>query len=523
MSPVSLRGKILASRGVANFLEDRLLTRLLEQVVPKEDTSLDDEPALFGLRSVPPLHEKPAFSLPLMTANFRRFNSRIGIVFEFQRQVERLLSWSKPTHTLSFLIVYSFVCLDPYLLVPIPFAVILILIMVPSFLARHPPPPSTSTSSTVPYYSYHGPALAPPKVINPAPESSKDFFRNMRDLQNTMADFSDLHDATIAVFGPMTDFSNESISSIVFLLCVFATAILFLTAHLLPWRFIFLFAGNAAVLSIHPSFRLLFSQSNKSAPADEKPPATTSGGKKTPDGSATPLESTPFSDLSLLDSAVQISLDTYTEEREVEIFELQYRSLAPHSESHWEHFLFTPLPHDPLSPARIAGERPRGCRFFEDVRTPPGWAWKSKTWELDLNCEEWVVERMITGVGFEASGNSSDSSGSSDLPAGWVWDLPPSPPSRDEDEEVVPTLAYGDLKESKKEDHDDHHSHHHHYKFISKLRERGKSKASPRDWEEKVVGPDGMGEWRRRRWVRVVHRISVRSFKEKSKPNDHAH
>lgn len=27
MPPISLRGKILASRGVANFLEDRLLTR----------------------------------------------------------------------------------------------------------------------------------------------------------------------------------------------------------------------------------------------------------------------------------------------------------------------------------------------------------------------------------------------------------------------------------------------------------------------------------------------------------------
>lgn len=54
--------------------------RLLEQVVPKEDTSLDDEPALFGLRSVPPLHEKPAFSLPLMTANFRRFNSRYSLI-----------------------------------------------------------------------------------------------------------------------------------------------------------------------------------------------------------------------------------------------------------------------------------------------------------------------------------------------------------------------------------------------------------------------------------------------------------
>jgi hypothetical protein len=39
--------------------------------------------------------------------------------------------------------------------------------------------------------------------------------------------------------------------------------------------------------------------------------------------------------------------------------------------------LLTSAPYDPLSPSRIAGDRPRGCRFFEDVRAPRGWAWKS--------------------------------------------------------------------------------------------------------------------------------------------------
>src|SRR5271170_5303454 len=82
---------------------------------------------------------------------------RIGIVFVFQNRLIRLFTWRKPAHTISFLSVYAFVCLDPYLLVVLPLAVLLLFIMIPAFIARHPPPPpSASTSSTTPYYSYQG-------------------------------------------------------------------------------------------------------------------------------------------------------------------------------------------------------------------------------------------------------------------------------------------------------------------------------------------------------------------------------
>ncbi|PYI05329.1 integral peroxisomal membrane peroxin [Aspergillus sclerotiicarbonarius CBS 121057] len=477
-------------------LQDRLFSKILEQVMPVED--VDTESVSAGDKPISPDNKRPAFSLPLMANNFRRFNARIGIVFLFQTRVERLLSWKRTSHTLSFLFIYSFICLDPHLLVIIPFAILLFFVMVPAFLARHPPPPSTSTSSITPYYSYQGPALAPAKTIKPASETSKDFFRNMRDLQNCMADFSDVHDATVSAFAPLTNFSNEKLSSAVFLTCTLVTALLFLTAHLLPWRYILLVGGNAAILSLHPSFPdfvqsvagdMLDPVAEQGAAADKKE-------QDSVDVGGVVIPTSPSAAVSLMGSLANISLDSYPEEREVEVFEIQYRSLAPYSESQWEHFLFSPMPYDPLSPSRIAGDRPKGCRFFEDVQPPTGWAWKGKKWELDLDCREWVVERMITGVGFEVSGSSSESGMASGEIGGWVWDLPPA--SFRDDDEVASTLGYDDL--------DSTHSPRGH---DQRAKKKGKERVS-QDYEEKVhTGSNVMGEWRRRRWIRIVHRTSM--------------
>ncbi|RMJ23511.1 integral peroxisomal membrane peroxin [Aspergillus sp. HF37] len=386
-------------------IQGRLFTQVLKQVVPPEDAD-DYAPAPDSDPANPPT-KRPAFSLPVMTNNFRRFNARIGIVFSFQNKLERLLGWEKSSHTISLLFVYSFVCLDPHLLVIIPIAAGLLFIMVPAFLARHPPPPSLSTSSTAPYYSYDGPALAPATTIEPASETSIDFFRNMRDLQNTMGDFSDMHDSTITMFSPITDFADENLSSTTFLLLTLVAIALFPTAHLLPWRYILLVGGNVAILSNNPTIQSFFRILARDLAEEGRHRAVVAPPGM--DGAGDPLglsmPSTPSAAMSLLGSLADISLDTYPEEREVEIFELQYRSPESHAESDWDHFLFSSMPYDPLSPSRIAGDRPRGCRFFEDVRPPPGWAWKSKRWELDMDCREWVVERMITGVGLESSGS----------------------------------------------------------------------------------------------------------------------
>lgn len=416
------------------------------------------------------------------------------MVFLFQNRVERLLSWKTPTHTISFLFAYSFVCLDPHLLLILPLVVLLLFIMVPAFITRHPPPPSTSTSSTTPYYSYEGPALAPAKTIKPAPETSKDFFRNMRDLQNTMADFSDVHDATVSVLAPITNFSNEKLSSTVFLVATVAAVGLFMTAHLLPLRLIMLAGGNAAVLANNPTVRL-FCQGLMEDVGNglEDLDLPLPDGESNQDVLAAVPQS-PSAAISAMEQIVDISVDTDPEEREVEIFEVQHRAPGT-SQSGWENFLFSPQPYDPLSPSRIAGDRPRGCRFFDDVRTPSGWKWKSKKWELDLDCREWVVERMITGVGFEVPGVTAEGNAIIDEVGGWVWDLPVDPPAHEEEEEKeMTTMAYGDLDTDPKPKR--------------KPQDKKQTKYSPGDWEEAASASYGVGEWRRRRWVRVVQRVN---------------
>lgn len=321
----------------------------------------------------------------------------------------------------------------------------------------------------------------------------------MRDLQNVMADFSDAHDAIISLVAPLTNFSNEKLSSTIFLGGTVATAVMFLMAHLLPLKLIMLAVGNAAVLSINPKVQSfvkgLMEDVGGSSDVDSQPGDDDEihGGF----GAAIPKD--PAVAMSALEQLVEISLDTDPEEREVEIFELQHRASGM-SESGWENFLFSPQPYDPLSPSRIAGDRPRGCRFFDDVQAPSGWRWKSKKWELDLDCREWVVERMITGVGFEVPGVTPDGHAIIDEVGGWVWDLPAEPSvTREEEDDGVTPMAYGDLDVSTPSSKSKRPS-------LSKGKHRAKSSG---DWEEASSASYAVGEWRRRRWVRIVQRMNV--------------
>ena len=97
---------------------------------------------------------------------------RIGVVFVFQHRIFRVLSWDQPTHTLSALAVYSFICLDPQLLAVLPLVLILLFIMVPAFIARHPPTVPTMPGKVEPYTAHGGP-IAPPPEVKAVSEMSK--------------------------------------------------------------------------------------------------------------------------------------------------------------------------------------------------------------------------------------------------------------------------------------------------------------------------------------------------------------
>ena len=482
-----------------------------------------------------------------MTNNFRRFNARIGIVFVFQNRMIRLLTWRTPSHTLSLLATYTFVCLDPYLLIVLPLTVALLFVMVPAFTSRHPPPPpQTSTSRTTPYYhqAYTGPAIAPALTIKPASETSKDFFRNMRDLQNSMADFSNAHDFLVTNVAPATNFSDETFSSQLFLYLTILTSLSFITAHLLPWRLIFLLGGWGFIVSGHPTAQTWLLKKQKRAEAQASLAINDPTLKHQRYIHGIPLPATPAAIQSALTSFREVTLSSTPETREVEIFELQHRPLhsisstASGAAAEWQPHLFTPSPYDPLSPARIAGDRPRGTRFFEDVVPPEGWEWAGKKWELDLEAGEWVNERLVVGVEYDLLNHDTDDLETAQKAVvgdaanadenredtrlrristnrresvnldfgGWVWDLPPAPGSganRNDDlwlaygDYDVPSMREDEKKKKKKEKKD-------------KDKER-RSGVSSKDWEEaaRLENRGRTGEWRRRRWVRLVKRSPV--------------
>lgn len=424
----------LSLRAVGNHA-DRC--RLLQQVIPSEDLSSNKE-----YDPQDPGHvQRPSFNITTMSANFRRFNARIGVVFVFQVRIERLLSWRKWSHTLSFLAVYTFVCLDPYLIFVLPFLGVLLALLIPAFIARHPAAPTTVSTNF--QYSPTGPPLAPAPTVKPAKELSRDFFRNMRDLQNSMEDFSQVHDHLIAILTPPTNFSNEALSSTVFLFSFAATCVMFVASHLIPWRFIFLAIGWVVTGLGHPGIKAQMRHTHEEHVVPHEEQAK-----------------------SWFDNwiARDIILDSAPETREVEIFELQRLS----AKGEWESWVFSASPYDPLSAARIKSDRPHGTRFFEDVQPPEGWEWSEKKWALDLWSREWVEERIITGVEVETEGER------------WVYDIRYEGADEASPDIETPTNSGKGIK----------------------------MRPLP-SWEE---GSDAeadrgrRGQWRRRRWVRVVKR-----------------
>lgn len=201
-----------------------------------------------------------------------------------------------------------------------------------------------------------------------------------------MSDFSDAHDQIIATIGPPTNFSDERISSGVFQALFILCIILFISAYLVPWGIVILISGWLAVISFHPAAQKFLLSKHDSAFVEREKQAISA-----------------FRSWVTRDTI----LDEEPETREVEVFELQKAT----SSGEWEGWVYSPKPYEPLSPARIAHQRPEGTRFFEDVRPPRGWEFKDKKWTLDLGSEIWVAERYITGVEVEeASGK-------------WVYDF----------------------------------------------------------------------------------------------------
>ncbi|KAK9460971.1 integral peroxisomal membrane peroxin-domain-containing protein [Lipomyces oligophaga] len=371
------------SSGFPN-LTDKLMERLFSAALPTmtEASTVSDRTLAERLQDQ---KNRPPFSVPVMARNFTRLNSRVGVIFNFQYRMFRIFTWRKTTHTLSFLAVYSFVCLHPFLLVVLPFAFILFGVMVPAYVQRHPPPPSPLPAFPVPST---GPPIADAAELKPVPELSWDFFMNMRDLQNMMDDIVKLYDAVVGLLSRPTNFKDEQYSSGVFLTLLVLSTVLFFLAPYIPWRVIFLVVGWLVVSTGHPLVRRALIKSHETylSPKERKLAGIFS----------------QFVDR-------EIVVDEPPEIRHVEIYELQRQHNIDVDE--WDDWLFCSSPYEPMSGVRLAQQRPQGVRFLDETLPPDGWRYVNDSiWKLDLRPEEWVAQQSIVSVQVDSGSK-------------WVYDM----------------------------------------------------------------------------------------------------
>ncbi|KAF8639057.1 hypothetical protein AX17_001753 [Amanita inopinata Kibby_2008] len=132
---------------------------------------------------VPLLSIKDPLSVPIMSANFRRFVSCVGPVFWLQDRVEEIIMWRKGWKvTCAWMTAYGFFCYLPQLILCLPH-IILIAVVVGSY------PFPTSSSKEGGVTTSMMPDQPPPA------EASVPWQANIQAIQNLMGAVSDLMDA----------------------------------------------------------------------------------------------------------------------------------------------------------------------------------------------------------------------------------------------------------------------------------------------------------------------------------------
>lgn len=239
-----------------NSYMDKLMDRLVTAALPTASI----EPSAADWRAQQ-LKGQPPFSINTMSKNFRRMTARTGIAFETIYTIAEISTWKNWSLTVSVLSIYTLVILNPRFIPVAPILVVLAVLMIPSYVYRHPPDPAyIKPVNPIPAA---GPPLVESATPKPVPELSREFFYNVVDTQNFMVIYIDGFDIVTGFLERFAYFNgDECTSSFIYSsLISLAIVVYFLSPYIYtytPWRFVFIFAGWGFCGISHPRFREKF-------------------------------------------------------------------------------------------------------------------------------------------------------------------------------------------------------------------------------------------------------------------------
>lgn len=397
-----------ASDWYDNFT-DRLVEKVVETALPTASMNLSgSNPRLQFMKERPPL------SIPILSKNFRRMTSRMGIVYDVYYTALQFASWRRPSFTLSILLIYSYCCLYPRTILTVPFLFFAYGIMSPAYMSRHPPDPTGLEYQNTPA---RGPPLNRAPVPKPVPDISREFYMNVTDTQNLMAEYSDVYDFFASRLAVSAYFTDESRSAIVFFMSLILAILSYFLGPLLillPWGTILTFLGWFAAIYFYNCFETpqsrsassqkLRRESDESDEVKKKRRSSSSSLVNIPPGvsmlvgqNARAAEQHARGLISRLDTYVhrEFPFNERIEHKEVEIFEVQ---LYENDIQHWSASSFVSEPHIIRRFLQPELQLPiNGAATLNDVLAPSGWTFPSgSSWNLDFLPEEWTMNRAVT-------------------------------------------------------------------------------------------------------------------------------
>lgn len=436
---------------------DRFMEKLLQHTIAEDSEGLAE---LQSRAADPARNNQPQLSIRILTSNLKKLSAQMKPLFRVQYGAIHIITWRKPTKTLSALVMYTALCCWPHLVVAFPLLFLLVGVIIPANLYRHPLvrpdflPVKRRGQSLLEFLNHsedhsvfldifnddhdllledglswsskstdsYGPTsvLTSSNIDTPEELGKSDkskyvkaqvsLLMNMRDLQNLTSDVIEGMERANQVSLDMLSFKDERLTTFIFYALIGTTFFVLAFGKYIPWRLIFILFGWVAIALCHPNTNKYLLKL-KTAPSMEKEDKES----EPLDHDSAKITGPKPSFLETFDSR-NIIVDDEPEARVVEIYELQVRNVLSHT---WDHHAYSKRLFDYKDKVRIAGKLPHGVDNLSKVLPPPEWKYdigSAKSWRIDVDPAHFLRTRGIDQQRLTIRSDEED---------GWIYDKIP--------------------------------------------------------------------------------------------------
>ncbi|RLV91794.1 Peroxisomal membrane protein PEX28 [Spathaspora sp. JA1] len=434
----------------SRHFSDRLIEKLIQTSIPEsvpERNSLENRLKEGDGKKVRK-GDSGGISIVILTRNLRKLLFKLTLFFHIYYGGIHILTWKRPAKTITMLILYTWLCNWPHLVLCYPLVYVLFGVFIPGYIQRHPmrrreelikvktrgqslwnyffdSEDSSILQDIIKDEEYFEPreeevkeqesliseiesgveVVVPDEELVDKRKSQLDLMLNLKDLQGLTSDLLVGIEQAEQAYEDIGGFKDERLSTFLVYVTLIGISVVLFAGQFIPWRIIFIASGWIGMILLHPKSKKLLLKAKPNAK-----PEVDVDVEIEPEVDPEIEPEITTEEHKLFDRS-DIIVDDSPEVRNVEIFELQIKSILNHQ---WTFYRYSNTIFDNNNKLRISGKRPVGVDDLSKVLPPPDWKFDFgliNKWKIDENPQEFLYLRSYDMKLFKLKDND-----------GWIYD-----------------------------------------------------------------------------------------------------